>query len=328
MIGKRNAVIAAAIIIIAVSVLAKPIRELFLSERPPPNIIVLLKTNDIRQEFWQTIADGIQVAAIEYEANVDIRGPLSESDSEEQTLLLEEALAEKPDAIVLAAIDQAQFESAWAKARKAGVKLVAMDTVVEDAAVDALVSTDNVEAGRKAGLALARNMGSKAKVVIMNSKVSSEVAFERENGVKEVFASFPEIEIEGTYYYENSEARAQQLMNDIMEKHKDLAGIIALDATATQGAAEAIKERGLTGEVKLVGFDSSIYQIKLLEEGAMLAAVVRKPFNMGYLTMKTTIDLIQGRQANKKLYIDSVVIVKENMYSQENQKILFPFVQR
>ena len=47
---------------------------------------------------------------------------------------------------------------------------------------------------------------------------------------------------------------------------------------------------------------------------------------MGYLGIKVAVDSINGKKVEKNIDTGSKIITKENMYSQENQKLLFPFV--
>ena len=70
--------------------------------------------------------------------------------------------------------------------------------------------------------------------------------------------------------------------------------------------------------------DSSIEQIQFLESGVFDALVVQKPFNMGYLSVETAVDVTRGRKTETSIDSGSELITKENMYTQENQKLLFP----
>ncbi len=95
---------------------------------------------------------------------------------------------------------------------------------------------------------------------------------------------------------------------------------------STVGAGHAIKELGLEGEITLVGFDSSISEVKLLQEGILQATIVQRPFNMGYLGITTALDKINGKKVQSYVDTGSVVITLENMNEDEHQKLLFPFV--
>jgi len=305
------------------------LRAIFTQEHRQEKIIAILKTNDIRKEFWQTVAQGIHSAEKEFDVIVDIRGPLSETDIEEQIELLREAIAEKPDAIMLAPVDVEALVPAAEEVKKAGIRLIVIDMALQAGKVDSLVMTDHVDAGRKAGAVLAQQLKPNSKIVMMSLMKNYQVALLREQGVREALeAEYPHIEIVGSYFnYSEEETYAKTKV--IFSDHKDLSGIIVMDSIATVGVTEALKGIELVNKsVKLVGFEGSINEIKLLEEGLMAAVVVRKPFNLGYLGIKAAVDLIRNPHSNSTVMLEPVVITQNNMYEPENQKILFPFVIR
>lgn len=49
--------------------------------------------------------------------------------------------------------------------------------------------------------------------------------------------------------------------------------------------------------MQLIGFDSSFNEIKLLDEGVMNATVIQRPFQMGYLSIKTAMEVVKGKKA-------------------------------
>ena len=78
----------------------------------------------------------------------------------------------------------------------------------------------------------------------------------------------------------------------------------------------------------MVGFDNSIEDVQLLEEGVFVGIVVQKPFNMGYLGIEQAYKILKNEEFKVQLDSGSELITKENMYTEENQKLLFPFVGR
>ena len=67
---------------------------------PKMRIICILKTTE-RNGFWNSLTEGIEAAMEEYDADVRITGPDEESDVEQQNKIIRDAVAEKPDVIVL-----------------------------------------------------------------------------------------------------------------------------------------------------------------------------------------------------------------------------------
>jgi ribose transport system substrate-binding protein len=291
-------------------------------------IIVILKTNDYRVEFWQTVSAGVESATKEFDANVEIRGPLTETDVSQQIELVNQAILENPQAIILAPTNYDLLVPAAMKAIQKGIKLVIIDSPLNMEATHHFIATDNVEAGKKAAQILAVATNNKSKMIIIHHKIDANTETEREQGISQALHAYPNMTSLGTYYSEGLEERAYEMTKELLDKYVDINGVIGLNEQATLGAAKAIKEKNKVGQVKLIGFDASIYEIKLLEEGVLDATIVQKPFNMGYLGVKTAIQLIKQEHTEPRLDIASIIVTKDNMYSHENQQLLFPFVEK
>ena len=53
--------------------------------------------------------------------------------------------------------------------------------------------------------------------------------------------------------------------------------------------------------------------------------MIQKPFNIGYLGVGQAVRLLEGDKVEKNLSVGSRLITKENMYEEENQRLLYPF---
>ncbi|MDR6879595.1 substrate-binding domain-containing protein [Bacillus sp. 3255] len=291
-------------------------------------IAVVLKTNNSRSDYWQMVSAGVKAAAKEYAVNVDVSGPISETDTAGQIRYLEEALMNKPDAIVIAATDYNKIAGVARKIKESGVKLILMDSPIHGTDALSLIATNNIEAGRKAGLLLAGGQNGNLMKVMSLSGNGSLAEQERNEGFKDAIAKFPGVEYAGNYEFDGTEDGAYDRVKNLLEAYPDIQGIAGLNETAALGAARLVKEKKWRDKIKIVGFDSSIYEIKLLEEGLLHATIVQKPFNLGYLAIETTVQALNGIKVKPKVDIDAVVITKENMYTQENQELLFPLVEK
>ena len=111
----------------------------------------------------------------------------------------------------------------------------------------------------------------------------------------------------------------------MLAEYPDMNMIAGLNEYSSVGAAKAVKDMGLADQIRMVGFDSSIEEIQLLEEGIFDAIVIQKAFNMGYLTIEKAILAAKGEPIPEQVDSGSELVTKENMYTEENQKLLFPF---
>ena len=75
----------------------------------------------------------------------------------------------------------------------------------------------------------------------------------------------------------------------------------------------------------MVGFDNSVEEIQLMEEGVFQGIIIQKPFNMGYLGIEQAVNLMNGKSIEKNLDSGCKLINRNNMYEEENQRLLYPF---
>lgn len=288
-------------------------------------VLVVFSTSDSEIEFWKTLRDGILLAAKNFNVDVNITAPERENDVKGQIDLLEKGLLENPDAVVLAPVDYNALVPIAEKIKKMGIKLIIIDSGLNSEVPDSFITTDNVEAGKKAALALAEMSGEEAKVVIMSYLQFSPTAIDREKGVREELSRHKNLRVIETYYCDATRKDAYETAKQFILETKDLEGIICLNEMTTLGAAEALQDLKLGESINLVGFDSSLPEIKLLETGIIKATVVQRPFNMGYLSIEAAVKVQKKHPIESRINTSSQVVTKENMYSEENQKLLFPF---
>lgn len=314
------------VVLLLVSVFIFAYAQSGLTTKKQIEIIVILKTIDTSVEFWQVLIDGVYVAAQEFDTNVQIWGTKLETDVDEQITLVEEAIEKQPDAIVLAATDYERLVPVSEKIKEKGIKLIIVDSGINSDVADSVVATNNVNAGKEAGNAMTNLIHEPSKIVIISYVKNAASHIDREKGVREWIEKYPDVEVLDTYNGEGSEQNAYLLAKKVLQEQADIFGIIGLNEPTSVGAGRAIQELGLKGKVQLIGFDSSFNEIKLLDEGVMKSTIIQRPFQMGYLSIKTAVEIVKGKKVPKFIDTESLLITKQNMYEEENQKLMFPFI--
>ncbi|MFC5529331.1 substrate-binding domain-containing protein [Cohnella yongneupensis] len=289
-------------------------------------ILLVPKTIDGRIDFWQVLGQGALTAAKEFGEEVKTVGTVSESDVDGQIALLERALETRPKAIVLAASDYNRIVPVAKKIIEAGIPLITVDSGLNGGISESFIATDNYEAGKQAGSALMRWTGKDARIAIISVVKVSATAIEREGGARDSLKEAGATNVmKETYYSNSSETMAYQIVKKLIAEKPDLQGIVCLNEPTTVGAAKAVKEFASGKGIKMVGFDSSTDEVAFLEDDIIQAIVVQKPFNMGYLAVRTAVSASKGHKVESLIDTGSQVITKQNMYAKENQKLLFPF---
>lgn len=289
-------------------------------------IVMVLKTINEDLEFWQLVKMGAEVAAKELNVNLEIQGPSDESDIYGQIRIMEDLIESHPDVIILAACDYKYLVPVAEKAVKEEITLITLDSDIEGGISTSFITTDNVNATRAVAHELAKLIDEEGQVAVISYVEGASTAIEREHGFTEALSDYKNIEIVEIAYSDGIDEKAYEETKRIIQQYPDLKGIFGANDPSAVGVARAVKELGLEDDIVVVGFDSSLEQIRYLEDDITTAIVVQKPFNMGYLSVKTSVDSLDGKQVDSYIDTGFKLINKQTMHEKENEKLLFPFI--
>ena len=264
------------------------------------------------------------MAAKEYGVNLAVMGPEAETEYEEQGKLIREAIALKPDAIVLAPSSYTETVQYAKEIEDANIELVLVDSLMAETMGRCVVATDNVEAGRKMGGYIREKFSENVSIGVVGHVKGSSTAVEREAGLREGLGEL-EKQIAEVVFCDSDYTKAYQVTKEMLQKNPDINVIAGLNEYSSVGAAQAVVELDLENKIFMVGFDSSLKEVEYLEAEVFDAIVVQKPLNMGYLAVENTVKLLQNKEIPQDIDSGSALITKDTMYSPENQKLLFPF---
>lgn len=288
-------------------------------------IAVIVKSQN--SEFWQTVKKGVTAAATEYNVSVTFEGPQNEEDYTAQNQMIENAVNRGVDAIVLSAIDYDRCASAVTSAAQRGVKVVAIDSTVRSSAVNMFIGTDNVAAGETAAQAAVQSVptGQNIAIGIINCDGATENGQRREEGFKNYIKNVENAEVVAVLNVDSSVESATSGAIHLLTNYPKINVLVGFNEFMTLGIGNAIEKLALGDKIHTVGFDSNIVSIGMLESGEMDALIVQNPFAIGYLGIQHAVDLIEGNATEMTVYTQASLITKENMFDEENQKLLFRF---
>jgi rhamnose transport system substrate-binding protein len=93
--------------------------------------------------------------------------------------------------------------------------------------------------------------------------------------------------------------KAQQEATNLLSANPDLKAIIAVCSPAVPSAAEAVKQAGKAGAVKVVGFGLPSENRAYVKEGVTQAVILWSPEDLGYLAVHAGVALAKGELAEK-----------------------------
>lgn len=284
--------------------------------------------------FWKSINAGAMKAANDYKAqgvNVEViwKGPLREDDREQQIQVVEGFISQNVNGIVLAPLDNKALVRPVEEAKRAGVPTVVMDSSLASDQITSFVATDNKKGGAMAAARLGEILGGKGKVIMLRYAEGSASTLDREEGfLQEMKTKYPNIELISTDQYAGATRdTAKRASENILQRFgNDVNGIFTSNESASTGMLLALQDINKAGKISFVGFDSTPQFIEAMKNNQMQGIVVQNPFSIGELSLKAMVDSLLGKQVEKRIDTDVMLITPENMNTSEAQKLLNPAV--
>ena len=282
----------------------------------------------VNSDFWHNVNNGVLSAATEYNVTVTFEGPENEEDYETQNKLIEQAVKNGADAIVLSAIDYNNSVDTINAAVREGVKVITIDSDVNSDAVSLFIGTDNIAAGKEAGKAAVDGFAADSEIIIgvVNYYANTDNGNQREKGFREYISTVSNARIAASVTAESNEKSATAAAERLLRQNPRINVIVGFNEWMTLGVGNAVKNLGLSKKVRSVGFDSNLISVSMLETGEMDALIVQNPFAIGYLGVEKAAALISGESLpSGEIYTDVTRVTKENIFDNDIQKILFRF---
>jgi ribose transport system substrate-binding protein len=170
---------------------------------------------------------------------------------------VESLLIKKVDGIVLLAVEGGPLTPICAKVKQAGIPLASVSRLIESNDYTVKVEGDNVLIGYMAGEYIAKRLNGKGKVVEIGGIPGLTDTIERADGFRKALKRYPGVEIVATQpgYYVVS--KGMTAMEDILTANKKIDAVWSHNDAMAIGADKAIKARGRTNEMFIVGADGN-----------------------------------------------------------------------
>jgi ribose transport system substrate-binding protein len=215
---------------------------------------------ELNNPYFVTMKQALEEAAASIGATVVTTD--ARHDVAKQIGDVEDMIQKKVDILLLNPTDSTGVQSAVRSAKKANVVVVAVDANAQGP-VDSFVGSKNTDAGRLACDYLAKNIGEKGDVAILDG-IPVVPILERVKGCREALSRYPGIKVVSTQNGKQERATALTVTENILQANKDLKGIFSVNDGGSMGALAAIEASGK--DVKLASVDGAPEAIKAMQK--------------------------------------------------------------
>lgn len=284
-------------------------------------------------EHWNRVRIGAEKAAAELTASgtpVEViwKGPLREDDREQQIQVVEGFISQGVQGLVLAPLDSSALRRPVEEASRAGIPTVVFDSALATPnPTVSYVSTDNGRGGRLAARRMGELLNGTGTVLMLRYQEGSAATEEREQGfLDELREHFPGITVASADQYAGATRdTAKRASENVLNRFGTrLDGIFTSNESATAGMLLALQDLGRAGRVTFVGFDYSSSFLEPLARGELHGFVAQHPVNMGYLSLKTMVEHLQGKEVPAVVDTGVVMVTGDNLQDAAVQAVINP----
>lgn len=270
-----------------------------------------LMVQDMSNPFFSAMDKGAQEAAAAIGASVNTQD--AQLDLSAQYNQIDAFIQQGVDLIVISAVDGAGIAPAIAKAKEAGIIVMAVDTPAEGA--DAVIMTNAVQAGERSCEYLFEQMGGKGEVLLVDG-TPIQTIIDRISGCKTVAERYPDIKIVGQQASKNDRASGLAVTTDMLTANPDVTGIFGMNDPSALGAVLAVEQAGKSGQIIVTGVDGSPEAVaELTREGSpFVGSATQNPGEMVRQAVKIAQDMVAGNPpAEKTILIESVLVTRDSV---------------
>jgi ABC-type sugar transport system substrate-binding protein len=264
--------------------------------------------------FFLNMIEGAE-EAVKLLPNVTLKsvGPETPYSVEEQIQLVEQAITDGVDAILIAPADSKAIVPAIEKANKAGILVATPNTKAYGGKILTWTGVDNYKVGYDLGIALAENIKGKGNVLLIEGTPGNSTSEERVNGYKDAFKKYPDIKLLDSQPANFNREKGMVLMENWLQKFKKIDAVGSINKDMTMGAVEAAKQVGRDKEMIQVTFDVDNDGLDALEKGDILLTGAQNERSQIALAITACYLALNGYKVPAEQYLPLSLVYKKDV---------------
>jgi len=281
--------------------------------------------------YFISCKQGADEAAKELGVDLVFDGP-TEPEAAKQNEIVENWITLGVDAIAVACENKEGISTALRKAKQKGIKVLTYDS---DSAPDAREFFVNQATPEGIGYTLMDEAGrlcnNEGEFAIITASLTAANMNEWQKHIEERRSTkYPNMKMAALRPCDDLKDKAQSEATSLLSAYPNLKLIMAICSPAVPGAAEAVKQAGKTGTVKVIGLGLPSENRKYVKEDVTQSVILWKTVDLGYLTVHAAAALAKGelkpgattykagRLGDVEIKGDNILLGKPFVFNKEN----------
>lgn len=294
---------------------------------------IALSSQHLGNQFNQGILAGVTAQAEKY--GFELVTANAQSDTSQQVADLENFVEMGVDAIIIGGGEGAAFENVMKKMKEKGIYCITVDMASDYA--DCNICSDNFNGGEQLALAAKNMLGGEGNILICDTPgwLSLEI---RIRMMEAVINDYPNMQVVHTISIGTEDAinNYQNEVKAYLQGNPDIQWIFCSWGLAAAGAAQAVRELGMTDDIIItcVDADQVVLEEMMMEDSPLKIVVGQYPDELGSGAVDLCATAISSGKLPTEAYAPIILITKDDpekwfsvpavMNTQEAWDVLYP----
>jgi len=304
----------------AVSTVAPaPNKETHAAPPQPERKRIALVMKTLTNPFFVEMEKGARRAENELNVDLQVKTAAQETSIEQQIQIVDDMIAAKVDAIVIAPGDSQRLIPILKKALDSGIKVVNLDNRLDPAAVKQaglsaipFISVDNEKGAYGAVKFVAETVSKPTEAAILEGIRSADNARQRMEGAKRALAENKAITLVASESANWKIDEGYTVTQQIFAKHPNIKLIFAANDMMGLGALKYLHETGKS-DVKVAAYDALAEAVAEVKAGNLILTVDQQAAEQGFQGIALAMRLLKGESVPEVLLIETRLVTSETV---------------
>ena len=190
-----------------------------------------------------------------------------------------------------------------------GVPVITFNTDVSGTGRLCYVGLDNVRAGQTCAGLMASSLRYGGPVLPISGYAGHQAHDQRMNAFQETLRNqFPQLTLLPVAWCHDSDSTAEEIVLETLARRPDLRGVY-IPSNGLRGVSLALRRKGLTGKVCVIGYDLTEPNARELERGGIDFLIDQNAWEQGYRPARLLYDhLILNQPPDREFYYTDILI--------------------
>ena len=257
--------------------------------------------------FFVSLVDGAKAEADKL--GVELTVVDAGDDATKQVSDIEDLVSKGVSVLIVNPVDSDAVSGAVQAAKNQGIKVIAVDRVVNGVEVDCEIASDNVLGAELATQYIVDTLGEGIKVAELQGIAGASAAIDRGQGFHNIADAKLDVVASQVANFDRTEGMT--VMENMLQANPDIQAVFAANDEMALGAVEAIT--GANKDILVMGFDATDDAVAAIKAGKMAGTIAQQPELIGSTSVANAVKLIDGETIDAKIPVEVTLVTIDNV---------------